>query len=806
MIRTVVDLRHSSASESQRPIWAGKHPRCVTHKERSPGILSLSSNELNDNGIGLTGSVGESEVGDLTFARLVKELGAAPFHAMQAKQLHDARQEAAGLARRQVAEILDKSLTAIMVHRDGRLLHVNQAYASLNGYVSPEDAIARHVVGIGVHPDDKALVQGRIRARIRGDEKSSHYEFRLLRPDGRVIWVECLASRIIWDGAPAQLATYHDVTARKQTEEALKRSERLFATVFQNSPDQMALSTLREGRLIDVNEAFLHACGRSRKTVIGRTSAELKLWSGPLNRAQVVEELRRSGRVRDVVYSALTPRGEAIELSTSAELLRVNGEELILFVSRDVTERRQSEARIAHMAHHDALTGLANRVLFQTRLEQILCMDRRFGVLSLDLDRFKEVNDTYGHPLGDALLKQVAARLCTCVRDQDTAARLGGDEFAIIQLSNRQPAGALTLARRIIHRLTEPFEIEGRRVVIGASVGVAVAPRDGASADAILRAADLALYRAKSTVRGGWQEFEPAIEGELAARGRLELELRRAVATEEFEVFFQPLIDLRERRVAGCEALLRWHHPERGLVGPEEFVQLAEESGLIAPIGTWVLRRACAEAAKWPSEMKVAVNISPMQLRRRGLADEVRAALDASGLPPARLELEMTESMVLQDTEEALAALRHLKSIGVSLALDDFGTGYSSLGSLVHVPFDRVKIDRSFITGLGQRADCTAIVRAVTGLCAALGLSITAEGVETHEQLATLMAEGVDEAQGHLFSPAQTGQNIVETLGTPIRFVWPPSPGLTKDGREVFALLGRGACFKAPFNSSISRA
>ena len=255
----------------------------------------------------------------------------------------------------------------------------------------------------------------------------------------------------------ALLAIYDDVTARKQTEDALQRSERLFATVFQNSPDQMVLSTLREGRLVDVNEAFLRVSGLGRKAVIGRTSAELKLWPGMLGRRQIVEELRRSGRVRDMAHGVRMPRGEAIELSTSAELLRVDGEELVLFVSRDVTERRRSEARIAHMAHHDALTGLANRVLFQTRLEQVLREDRRFGVLSVDLDHFKEVNDTYGHPLGDALLKQVAGRLCACVRDQDIVARLGGDEFAVIQLSSRQPAGALALARRIVRQLTEPF-------------------------------------------------------------------------------------------------------------------------------------------------------------------------------------------------------------------------------------------------------------------------------------------------------------------------------------------------------------
>lgn len=672
---------------------------------------------------------------------------------------------------RQFFEILDKSLNAILVHRDGRALFVNQAYARLNGYASPEEAVARHAVGRSIHPDDRALVHGRIAARIRGDAVPSQYEFRLVRADGSVIWVECLASRMTWDGAPALLGIYHDVTARKHAEAGLLRSERLFATVFQDSPGIMALSTLREGRLLDVNEAFLHAFGGTRETVIGHTAAEVGVWHDPRNRVHLINALCRAGRIRDLIQKVRTPGGDLLELSLSAELLRVNGEELVLAVARDITERRRAQARISHMAHHDALTGLANRVLFHDRLQQALLERRRFGVLCLDLDRFKEVNDTFGHSIGDALLKQVAGRLSACARDDDTVARLGGDEFAVIQRSTRQPAAALALAQRVVRRLGEPFEVQGREIVIGTSVGIAVGPRDGADPAILLRAADLALYRAKGVARGTWHEFEPAIEGEIAARGRLELELRRAVANDEFELYFQPLIDLRARRIAGCEALLRWRHPQRGMVGPTEFVQIAEESGLIVPIGAWALRRACAEAARWPGQLKVAVNISPAQLRRRGLAEEVRTALDASALDPARLELEITESVVLQDTEEALGTLRRLKGMGVSLALDDFGTGYSSLGSLVRVPFDRVKIDGSFVAGLGRRADCTAIVRAVTGLCATLGLATTAEGVETPRQLALLMAEGLAEAQGHLFSAARPGVEIAEMLGAELN--WP---------------------------------
>ncbi|HJS87686.1 MAG TPA: EAL domain-containing protein [Acetobacteraceae bacterium] len=672
----------------------------------------------------------------------------------------------AGIDTRQAVEILDKSLNAILVHRDGRLLYANQAFARLNGYGTPAEALARHTIGRNVHPADRALIRERIAARLRGEESSSRYEFRLLRPGGEVIWVECLASQIMWNGTPALMGAYHDVTGRKRAEEALRRSERLFATIFRNSPDIIMLNTLADGKLIDVNEAFLRTFGGTRASVIGRTTIEMQFWSGsPAGRESLVAALRRNGRVRDMLHSMRVPSGETIDLSVSAELLRVEGEELILSVLRDITERRRAEARIAHMARHDSLTGLANRALFHSRLEEAFSSQLRFGVLSLNLDRFKEINESFGHAAGDALLKQIAARLDACVRGEDTVARFGGDEFAIIQISRRQPVGARALARRVTQRLSRPFELEGgRRIAIAASIVIAVAPRDGADPAAVLGAAELALRRAKRAAPGTWQEFEPGLEREAQARRRLDAELRRAIAGEEFELFFQPLVDLRARRFAGCEALLRWRHPTRGLVSPSTFVHAAEESGLIGPLGAWVLRHACAEAARWPEHLKVAVNISPAQLRFHGFMEEVRAALDLSGLSPKRLELEVTESVVIDDTEETVTALRQLKSMGVSLALDDFGTGYSSLGSLVRFPFDRVKIDRSFVAGLGTRADCAAIVRAVAGLCATLRLAATAEGIETAEQLAMLTNEGVPEGQGYLFSTPRPGRDIAEML------------------------------------------
>lgn len=684
--------------------------------------------------------------------QLPASLGAAAGHALPRPE--------------QLAEILNKCLNAVLVHRNGRVLFANQAYAALNGYPSVAEAILRHRVGQNVHPADHELVQRRVAARLRGEDAVSQYEFRLLR-GGAVIWVECLACRVDWIGGPAILAIYHDVTARKNAEEALSRSERLFSTVFASSPDAMLLSTFDEGRMLDANDAFLRMRGIRRLQLIGRTGLELGFWASAEERADLLERLRRDGRIADEQLTLTGPGGTPIQLLVSAEVLAFEGEDLILYRLQDITEQRRATARIAHMAQHDPLTGIANRVLFQAQLEQAISDGRRFALLSIDLDRFKEVNETFGHQVGDRVLQQVAGRLGTAVRDRDTIARLGGDEFAIVQRRTRQPAGGRDLAARVLRCLEQPFEVGGRSILIGASIGIAVGPRDGRSAAKLMQAADLALFRAKKSARGAVLEFRQEIAREEEARILLEAELRQAVEDEQLDLFFQPVVDLRSRRATGCEALLRWDHPARGLVRPDAFIRRAEDTGLIVPLGRWVLERACATAASWPGEGRVAVNVSPTQLRGRGLVNDVAAALHAAGLPPARLELEVTESVVLQDTQEAFATLGELKKMGVSLALDDFGTGYSSMSALIRFPFDRVKIDRSFVSGLGQRTECDAVVRAVRGLCASLGLATTAEGVETEEQARLLLSEGLTEAQGFLFSAARTAAEIPGILAAP---------------------------------------
>ncbi|HYI84066.1 MAG TPA: EAL domain-containing protein, partial [Acetobacteraceae bacterium] len=386
----------------------------------------------------------------------------------------------------------------------------------------------------------------------------------------------------------------------------------------------------------------------------------------------------------------------------------------------DITERRLAEARIAHMAHHDALSGLPNRVLFHERLEREMARLETHGgwlaVLCVDLDRFKDVNDTLGHPAGDLLLQAVAQRLRGCVRDGETVARLSGDEFAILQPALEQPLAAQALAERLVRALGAPYDIHGHRVIISASVGAALAPADGHDADDLLKKADVALYRAKAGGRSCSRFFEPEMQVQLQARLALEADLRDALEKRQLELFYQPVFDLHEDRVRGFEALLRWRHPGRGLVPPDQFIPVAEATGLIVAVGEWVLQRACEDAAGWPADMKVAVNLSPLQFTSPRLSEAVSGALRKAGLPAGRLELEVTESVLLQDSGAVLATLHELRGTGLRIALDDFGTGYSSLSYLRSFPFDKIKIDQSFVRGLTGGTESLAIVDAIVTL------------------------------------------------------------------------------------------
>ena len=434
-----------------------------------------------------------------------------------------------------------------------------------------------------------------------------------------------------------------------------------------------------------------------------------------------------------------------------------------LATHEDVTERQRSEERIAHMARHDALTDLPNRVLLLEQLNHEIKRVKRgecLAVLCLDLDQFKSVNDALGHHIGDELLKLVGERLRGCTRELDIVARMGGDEFAIIMTQMDQAADAATLSKRIRDSVIRPYQIEGHQIVTDISIGISVAPMDAVESHELLRNADMAMYDAKADGRGTFRFFEPEMNTRMKARRELEMDLRKALATEQFELHYQPLVVLETNEVNGFEALLRWKHPARGLISPADFIPIAEETGLIVPLGEWVLNAACNEAVDWPDHIKVAVNLSPAQLNSRNLVNMVTAALKESGMPPGRLQLEITETVLLQNTFSTLATLHELRRMGVQIALDDFGTGYSSLSYLRSFPFDKIKIDRSFIQDLSNGSEPLAIVNAVAGLAKCLNMTSTAEGVETPQQMQTLQAIGCTEMQGYLFSHPRPAHEI----------------------------------------------
>jgi diguanylate cyclase (GGDEF)-like protein len=442
----------------------------------------------------------------------------------------------------------------------------------------------------------------------------------------------------------------------------------------------------------------------------------------------------------------------------------------VLLALMDTTERKRAEARLTFMAQHDALTGLPNRNLLRQQMDDILlrsrCNAEKVAVLVLGLDHFKAINDTLGHGVGDKLLRGVGKRLHSLLRDDDALARLNSDEFAIVQSGVTRPEDAVFLARRLLDAIGDPYLVDGHSVVIGASIGIAISPGDGDESEKLLKNADLALSRAKNDSRGTFSFFEAGMDARAQTRRKIETELREAVRGDALRPYYQPLVDLSSGRITGFEALVRWPHPERGMISPAEFIPVAEETGLINAVGGLMLRRACADAAQWPDDVRVAVNLSPLQFRLGNLLSLVVETLKQSGLPAKRLELEITETLLLEKSSEVLATLHALRALGVRISMDDFGTGYSSLSYLRSFPFDKIKIDQSFVRDLAANPDAQAIVRSIISLGKGLGVTITAEGVETEAEVACLRNEGCHEGQGFLFSRARPNAEIVSLLKT----------------------------------------
>ncbi|WP_158279441.1 putative bifunctional diguanylate cyclase/phosphodiesterase [Falsochrobactrum shanghaiense] len=547
----------------------------------------------------------------------------------------------------------------------------------------------------------------------------------------------------------------------------IRNREESFRLLFQDSPLPMFVYNPETMQMRDVNVAAVEHYGYGRDHFLSMGLLDIQ---PPEERERARQILAQPSIPTDTgdIWKHIKADGSIIEVRAYSRQVDYKGQPARLAVVVDVTEQRQTEARISFMAHHDALTALPNRVLFLDELRRTLRHFERHNqpaaILCIDLDYFKDVNDTLGHPIGDKLLQQVSERLRGALRDNDLVARLGGDEFAVIQRDLAEPGDAGALSDRLISVLSQPYDINGHMMVIGASIGIALVPTDGDSADTLLKNADMALYRAKDEGRGTFRYFQPEMDARVKARRALEVELRRALVAGEFALHYQPFVSIETGRINGFEALLRWHHPERGMVPPIEFIPLAEDIGLIVPIGEWVLQQACRDAARWPDDTRVAVNISAVQFKGQKLANVVNTALAMSGISPGRLELEITESVLLHDSEANVAMLHQLRALGVRISMDDFGTGYSSLSYLRSFPFDKIKIDQSFVREIVNSSGDAAIVSAVVGMGTSLGISTTAEGVETIEQLERLRAEGCTEVQGYFLGrpmPVSDAQQLL---------------------------------------------
>ncbi|MGQ0684895.1 sensor domain-containing protein [Bradyrhizobium sp.] len=675
----------------------------------------------------------------------------------------------AGLQTRLEEAIHSLSLGIVIFDRDRKVVFCNRRYVEMYG-LTPEqvkpgtptsELIRRRLdLGLKVGGSHDAYIRERIGRDIALDTTVQEFT------DGRII---AYTVRPLPDGGG--IATHEDITEREELQARLKqecerRKEQEDALRVRNFQFDAAVNNMSQGlcffnadhKLIICNDRFLELYDiPADKVGPGTTLSEivdLRYEAGSCPAMPRDEYVRwrtnigMSNEARDSIVELKNGKTFKIRHRPMPDLGWVATHE-------DITEQRQAEVKIEHMAHHDALTDLANRALLNERLEQVLnrCHGaQKVAVHHLDLDQFKAVNDTFGHPTGDKLLKTVADRLRALVRETDTIARTGGDEFVIVQAPISDPTEATTLAQQIIGWISEPYDIEGQQAIVGTSVGIAVSPGDGNAPDKLLRNADLALYRAKGDGRSTFRFFEPDMDEQMQARRIMEQDLRKALPAGEFELYYQPVVNLESNDISSLEALIRWNRPDAGQVPPSIFIPLAEEIGFIVPLGEWVIREACLAAARWPEHLKVAVNISAVQFRGTSLLPVIVNALAASGLQPTRLEIEITETVLLRDREATLAVLHQLRALGVRIAMDDFGTGYSSLTYLQSFPFDKIKIDRSFVQDIAENAGSLYIVRAVAALAKGMGMTATAEGVETTEQRDNIAAVGCTEMQGYLFS------------------------------------------------------
>ncbi|MCK6425505.1 MAG: EAL domain-containing protein [Burkholderiaceae bacterium] len=621
-----------------------------------------------------------------------------------------------------------------------------------------------------VHPEERAEVAAALTDALRAG-RSCDLEFRLGRAGGPVTWVQLRASTLLdAQGRPQRgVGTLQDITARRQAEEEM----RLAASVFDNSLNAILIADA-QGRIRKVNRAFTEITGYPAEEAIGQTTRLLK--SGehdPAFYASLWETLTTHSRWEGELCNRRKD-GQLITVWESIAVVRdpEGAVDFYIGIFSDISAQKAAAERIHQLAYYDVLTGLPNRALLLDRCQHALARAGREGerlaVLFLDLDRFKHINDSLGHPVGDALLQAVAARLTQVLRGSDTVARLGGDEFVVLLEDIDSPANAQLVARRIVEAFQTPFQIGDLSLSVGTTVGVSLFPDHGRDVTSLFKFADLALYQGKEAGRGDFRVFESRLDEAANQRMRLERDLREALQRDELQLHYQPLLVLADGRLAGAEALLRWTHPELGPISPAQFIPVAEDSGLILPIGAWVLMQACRQARQWLDQGLplgvMAVNLAALQIQRDDLVDNVAQALAASGLPAQHLELEISESYILRHAERDLRQLARLRELGVSLALDDFGTGQTSLGHLRRLPVDRLKIDRAFMADIHRDPAGATVTRAIIGLGHGLGLTVVAEGVETAAQEAVLREQGCDLVQGFRYSrplPAQDFEAFV---------------------------------------------
>jgi len=621
-----------------------------------------------------------------------------------------------------------------------------------------------------VHPDDRARVQQAVKASV---EHASPYriEHRVVRPDGseRVVQERGEVTYDADGNAVRMVGTVQDVTDQKLAELRLHQA----AKVFENTSEGVMI-TDADQRIMAVNQAFTRITGYGEDEARGRKPTMLRSGrhDGDYYRGMWAA-IQTSGRWQGEIWNRRkdgTDYPEWLNIS----VVRDDAGAIINYIGvfADITSIKEAQDRLEYTAHHDALTGLPNRVLFRDRLEQALAVSRRnsggVALLFVDLDRFKVINDTLGHEAGDLLLQEVARRLVGCMREEDTVARMGGDEFVVIQKGIVQPEDAALLATRMLAEINRPFSLSGHEIMTSLSIGISLYPQDGEDVSALLKNADAALYRAKEKGRDGYQYYSNEMTAAGIERLELESDLRQALQRGEFRVHYQPQVDLATGRIVGAEALVRWQHASRGMIPPSVFIPMAEDNGMIGQIGEWVLNTACTDAKAWQTAglpgLRMAVNVSGRQVGIDRVADKVAAVLRNSGLAPQFLEIEVTESVVMQDAARAISTLNALRDMGVTLAIDDFGTGYSSLSYLKRFPLNKLKIDKSFIDGMVDDPDDAAIVMAIIAMAQSLRHTVIAEGVETEAQIERLRAYGCDEIQGYFFSPPLPADQFAEFL------------------------------------------